>query len=157
MIEVGSSSLDIRISAPMHVEGESLPVPEWQSSSWYNTVLGVPTREEWEMLMGHSIPPSCEPRRGEFTMDNSCLEMKKYSLLMRVQYMVTKRMVAKGIDGKKDMSNPSYRMMLTTAVDCPMRCAVISSGGILGESLARGMVMMANGKPIRGIIAMMKK
>ena len=55
------------------------------------------------------------------------------------------------------MSNPTYKMMITSAVDCPMRSAVINSGGMMGESLARGMVLMANGKIFRGIAAMMKK
>ena len=90
-------------------------------------------------------------------MDNSCLEMKKYSFMMWVQYMVTKSIISKGIEGKKDMSNPTYKMMITSAVDCPMRSAVINSGGMMGESLARGMVLMANGKIFKGIAAMMKK
>ena len=76
---------------------------------------------------------------------------------MKIQYLITKRLISKGIDGKKDMSNPTYKMMITSAVDCPMRSAVINSGGMLGESLARGMVLMANGKLIKGIVAMMKK
>ena len=71
--------------------------------------------------------------------------------------MVTKMLVSKGIEGKKDMSNPAYRMMITSAVDCPMRSAVISSGGMMSEPLARGMVLMANGKPFKGIAAMLKK
>ena len=107
--------------------------------------------------MGYSVPLSKEPKKGEFSMDNSCLEMKKYSLMMQIQYMVTKSIISKGIEGKKDMSNPTYKMMLTSAVDCPMRSAVINSGGMMGESLARGMVLMANGKIFKGIAAMMKK
>ena len=77
--------------------------------------------------------------------------------MMWVQYLVTKSIVSKGIEGKKDMSNPTYKMMITSAVDCPMRSAVINSGGMMGESLARGMVLMANGKLIKGIVAMIKK
>ena len=76
---------------------------------------------------------------------------------MQIQYMVTKSIVSKGIEGKKDMSNPTYKMMITSAVDCPMRSAVINSGGMMGESLAQGMVLMANGKLIKGIAAMIKK
>ena len=155
VIEVGSSSRDIRLCQSIFVSGEE--VKSDCPDTWYHTLLGKPTREEWEKLMGHSVPVSREPKRGEFTMDNSCLEMKKYSLMMRIQYLVTKSIISKGIDGKKDMSNPTYKMMITSAVDCPMRSAVINSGGMMSESLARGMVLMANGKPIKGIAAMMKK
>ena len=155
IIEIGSSSRDIRLSQSINMLGED--VESACPNSWYHTLLGTPTREEWEKLMGHSIPLSREPKKGEFNMDNTCLEMKKYSLMMKIQYVVTKSIISKGIEGKKDMSNPTYKMMLTSAADCPMRSAVINSGGMMGESLARGMVLMANGKPIRGIAAMMKK
>ncbi|MBO5716301.1 MAG: glycoside hydrolase family 3 C-terminal domain-containing protein [Clostridia bacterium] len=155
VIEVGSSSRDIRLCESIFVSGEE--VKSDCPDTWYHTLRGTPTREEWEKLMGHSVPVSREPKRGEFTMDNSCLEMKKYSLMMKIQYLVTKSIISKGIDGKKDMSNPTYKMMITSAVDCPMRSAVINSGGMMSESLARGMVLMANGKPIKGIAAMMKK
>ena len=155
VIEVGSSSRDIRLCESIFVSGEE--VKSDCPDTWYHTLRGTPTREEWEKLMGHSVPVSREPKRGEFTMDNSCLEMKKYSLMMKIQFLVTKSIISKGIDGKKDMSNPTYKMMITSAVDCPMRSAVINSGGMMSESLARGMVLMANGKPIKGIAAMMKK
>ena len=155
IIEIGSSSRDIRLSQSINMLGED--VESSFPNSWYHTLLGTPTREEWEKLMGYSVPLSREPKKGEFNMDNTCLEMKKYSLMMKIQYVVTKSIISKGIEGKKDMSNPTYKMMLTSAADCPMRSAVINSGGMMGESLARGMVLMANGKPIRGIAAMMKK
>ena len=155
IIEIGSSSRDIRLSQSISISGKD--VESNCQDSWYYTLLGVPTREEWEKLMGHKVPLSRELKKGEFTMDNSCLEMKKYSLMMKIQYMITKSIVSKGIEGKKDMSNPTYKMMITSAVDCPMRSAVINSGGMMGESLARGMVLMANGKIFRGIATMMKK
>ena len=155
IIEICSSSRDIRLSESINISGED--IKSSCPDSWYHTLLGKPTREEWEKLMGYSVPLSKEPKKGEFSMDSSCLEMKKYSLMMKIQYMVTKSIISKGIEGKKDMSNPTYKMMLTSAVDCPMRSAVINSGGMMGESLARGMVLMANGKFFKGIAAMMKK
>lgn len=155
VIEVGSSSRDIRLSEKITVLGENIGASN--VDSWYHSLKGTPTREEWEELMGHSVPHSQEPKKGEFTMDNSCLEMKKYSLMMKIQYLVTKSIVAKGIDGKKDMSNPAYKMMVTSAVDAPMRSAVINSCGMMSESLAQGMLFMANGKFFKGIAEMMKK
>ncbi len=155
VIEIGSSSRDIRLSEKITVAGED--VKSNCRNSWYHTLLGKPTREEWERLMGHSVPLSVEPKKGKFTMDNSCMEMKDHSFMMNIQYLVTKSIVSKGIEGKKDMSNPTYKMMITSAVDCPMRAAVINSGGMMAESLARGMVLMANGRLVKGILAMMKK
>ena len=76
---------------------------------------------------------------------------------MKIQYKVTENIIAKSFGGRKDMSDPAYRMMLTCAVDCPMRAAVISSGGAMSDSMAAGLLHMANGHIIRGIAAMLKK
>lgn len=76
---------------------------------------------------------------------------------MKIQYKVTEHIVAKSYGGKKDLSNPSYRMTLTCAVDCPLRASVISSGGTMSDSLANGLLHMANGHYLKGIAAMLKK
>ena len=154
VIEIGASSRDIRLSESITVSGEAL-----ESScpdSWYHTLLGNPSREEWERLMGHSVPPSVEPKKGEFTMDNSCLEMRKYSFMMKIQYKITEKIIVKGFGGKKDMTDPAFKMMLLTATDCPMRAIVINSNGTMNDSLAKGMLHMANGKFFKGIAAIVK-
>ena len=156
-ILVGSSSRDIRLQAEMAVEGEALTAPSWQQGSWYETLNGNPTRKEWEQLMGHPVPVVPEPTKGSFTMDSTCMEMKNGSLIMKIQYKVTENIVAKSFGGKKDLSDPAYRMMLTCATDCPMRSVVISSGGTMNDSLAKGLLHMANGRYIKGLAAMLKK
>ena len=155
VIEVGSSSKDIRLSERITLAGEE--VKSICPDSWYHTLIGKPTRKEWEGLMGRSIPPSVEPKKGEYTMDNSCMEMKDFSFMMKIQYKVTEAIIAKGFGGKRDMSDPAFKMMIVCATDCPMRSAVISSGGAMPESVARGMLLMANGRFLKGIAAMMKK
>ena len=152
-IEVGASSRDIRLSEVITVEGVSDEI--LKTGGWYDNPVGMPEREEWEQLMGHKIPPSVEPKAGEFTLDNSCLEMKNSSFMLRILYKVTENIIAKGFGGKKDMSNTAFKMMLLTATDCPMRALVINSNGAMTDSLAAGMVAMANGKPVRGILRML--
>lgn len=156
-IQIGASSRDIRLQKSFEMIGEEIAEPVWQAGSWYESLSGEPSREEWEQLMGHPVPIQAEPKKGQFTMDNTCLEMKNHSLVMKIQYKVTENIIAKGFGGKKDMSDPTYRMMLTCATDCPMRAVVISSGGAMSESLATGLLHMANGHYIKGIIAMLKK
>ncbi len=156
-ILVGASSRDIRLQAELTVEGEAVSAPNWQLSSWYESLSGAPTREEWEKLMGHPVPIVPEPTRGNFTMDSTCMEMKDGSMVMKVQYKVTEHVIAKSFGGKKDLSDPAYRMMITCATDCPMRSVVLSSGGMMSESLAKGLLNMANGHYIKGILAMLKK
>lgn len=156
-VQVGASSKDIRLAQTTEVVGEEINTPAWQSASWYETLNSKPNREEWEQLMGHPVPIISEPKKGQFTMDSTCMEMKDHSLVMKIQYMVTENIIAKGFGGKKDMSDPSYKMMLTCATDCPMRSIIISGGGAMSDSLAQGLLHMANGHYIKAIAAMLKK
>ena len=154
-VQIGASSRDIRMEQAIEVAGEEIAA--YLSGSWYETMDGTPSREEWEKLMGHPVPILPEPKKGQFTMDSTCMEMRDHSFVMKIQYMVTENIIAKGFGGKKDMSDPSYKMMLTCATDCPMRSVVISSGGMMSDSLAEGLLHMANGHYIKGIGAMLRK
>lgn len=156
-IQIGSSSRDIRFEQSIEIAGEEIAAPAWQVGSWYETFADAPSREEWENLMGHPVPIISELRKGQFTMDSTCMEMKDHSFVMRIQYMVTENIIAKGFGGKKDITDPSYKMMLTCATDCPMRSVIISSGGAMSDSLAQGLLHMANGHYIKGLVAMLKK
>lgn len=156
-VRVGASSRDIRLEGTVEVTGENIPVPLWQKGSWYETLSGLPPRAEWEKLMGCPVPQEPEPKKGRFTLDNTCLEMKDFSLIQKIQYKVTEHIIAKGFGGKKDLSDPAYRMTLICAVDCPMRAVVINSGGAMSDAVAQGMVEMANGHWLKGLSAMMKQ
>lgn len=153
---LAASSQDIRLRGFVEVMGENLKIPDWQTGSWYETISSRPSREEWEKVMGHSVAINPEAKKGQFTLDNSCLEMKDSSFIMKIQYKVTENIVAKSFGGKKDYLDPAFKMMMICATDCPLRATVICSGGTVSDSLARGLLEMANGHYIRGIKAMLK-
>ena len=154
---MGSSSRDIRLSGSLDVAGEPVSVPDWQAGSWYETMAGTPSRSEWERAMGHAVPITPEPKKGQFTLDSTCMEMKDSSLVMKIQYKVTEGIIAKSFGGKKDYSDPAFKMMMVCATDCPMRATVISAGGSMTDGLAQGLVEMANGHFLRGARAMLAK
>ena len=156
-LRVGASSRDIRLSGSLEVVGEPVPAPDWQAGSWYETMEGAPSRSGWEKVMGHAVPVTPEPKKGQFTLDSTCMEMKDSSFVMKIQYKVTEGIIAKGFGGKKDYSDPAFKMMMTCATDCPMRATVISAGGSMTDGLAQGLVEMANGHFIRGVRAMLRK
>lgn len=156
-IQIGASGQDIRLAQPVEIQGEELSAPLWQNGSWYETVSGQPSRGDWETLMGHPVPVIPELKKGQFNMDSTCMEMKDHSFVMKIQHKVTEAIIAKSFGGKKDMDNPAYRMMITCATDCPMRSVIISSGGMMSESLAQGLLHMANGHYFKGLKALLKK
>ena len=116
----------------------------------YETLNGHPSRDEWQRLMGNPVPIQSEPKKGSFTMDNSCLEMKDSSFIMKIQYKVTERIIAKQC-GTKDPFDPQFRMILVSATDCPLRASVINSAGQMSDALGRGLLHMANGHFLRGL------
>ncbi len=149
-VQIGASSRDIRLQTEMQVGGDIVAAPAWQAGSWYETLNGRPDRAEWERLMGHPVAIQPEPKKDSFTMDNSCMEMKDSSFIMKIQYMVTANIIAKQC-GTRDPNDPQFRMMLVSATDCPLRASVINSAGQMSDALGRGLLHMANGHLIKGL------
>lgn len=148
-IAVGSSSWDIRLFGTLAVQGRLVNAPRWQKGSWYETLRGVPSREEWEQLMGQSVSEEKEAVKGEYTMNSTFLEMRKDSRIIRLMCRMVEWFIARGFNGKKDMNDPGYRMMITCALDCPIRSMVMNSGGAMKEWMARLLVNIANGRAER--------
>ena len=82
-------------------------------------------------------------------MDNTVIEMKDSSLLMKILYKAIEFTVAKGFGGKKDYENPEFRMLMASSAGSPLRSIQIS-GGIKG-GLMKGLLEMTNGHFFRGI------
>ena len=59
--------------------------------------------------------------------------------------------------GGVDYSNPNFRMSMETSLGTPLKSLVSLSSGAMPANLARALVHMANGKPLQGIMAALKK
>ena len=143
---VGSSSVDIRLQQEIEMPGADLPAPAWQAGSWYETLQGLPTDDEFAALYGSPLQddPPLEP--GRFSMEDSIMEMKDFSPLMMQAFRGTEATIAQGFGGKADYSNPDFRMMIMSGADAPLRAAVLSSGGSFPAAAAQGLLAAANGQ-----------
>ncbi len=153
--KVPSGNYDLlvgNLKAEIQKAGVSVPAPAWQSGSWYESPKGTPTQKTWETMLGRKYVETV-PTKGHFTMDNSVMEMKDHSLIMKIMYKATEAVVAKGFGGKKDYENPDFRMMMAASAGGPLRGMQIS-GGIKG-GLMKGMLHMANGHWFKGIRTML--
>ena len=88
-------------------------------------------------------------------MENTVMEMKDYSLIMKIMYKVVELVMARGFDGKVDYSNSSYKMMVSTATDCSMNG--MKNNAQMDNHVFEGLVMMANGYFFKGIKEMLRK
>ena len=141
------------LTAEVEKKGDDLPIPAWQNGSWYERCTGKPNPADWEAMLGHSYTTPML-KKGSFTMDNTVMEMKDYSLVMKIMFKAVESTVAKGFGGKKDYENPDFRMMMNASAGAPLRSMQIS-GGMKGGVLP-GMLEMANGHFFRGIWRMIK-
>ena len=149
-IELGFSSEDIRLSDTLHAEGQDYDpdVPEW-----YRDPEGYPVKTDYEKIYGQKIVEE-KLVKGQFTMNNSVEELKEYSLVMKIMYIATEKVIAKGFGGKADYSDPDFRMMMNAAAGSSLVAMKISGG--MNNSVMEGMLEMANGHFFRGIVTMIK-
>ena len=136
------------LSAKLEIAGEALAVPVWQPGSFYESCQGKPSRTQWEAMLGRHYEPEVL-EKGRFTMDSTVVEMKDYSLIMKIMYKAVEATVAKGFGGKKDYENPEFRMLIASSAGAPLRSMQISGG--MKDGLMQGLLEMANGHFFRGI------
>ena len=141
------------LTASIEKSGETLPIPAWQGGSWYERCTGKPNQTDWEAMLGRTYTPPML-KKGSFTMDNTVLEMKDYSLIMKIMFKAVEATIAKGFGGKKDYENPEFRMLINSSAGSPLRSMQIS-GGMKGGVLP-GMLEMANGHFFRGLWRMIR-
>ena len=88
-------------------------------------------------------------------MENTVMEMKEYSWIMKIMYKIVEIVVARGFDGKVDYNNPSYKMMVSMATDCSMNG--MKNNVRMDNHVFEGLVMMANGHFFKGMREMFRK
>jgi len=121
---------------------------------WYMKISDLPSQQDFEMLLGRKVE-TYTVKKGSYTMQNTVMEMKTDSLVMKFLFFVIETMMAKKFGGKKDYKNTSFKMMVIMAADCSLNGMKINSG--MKNYLIEGLLEMANGHFFRGIRKMMKR
>lgn len=121
---------------------------------WYFSPENAPTQEDFEQMLGRKILEK-PLKKGEFTMENTVMEMKDYSLIMKLMYKIVEIVVAGGFGGKPDYTNSSFKMMFYSAVDCSLNG--MKNNVAMQNHIFEGLLLMANGHFFQGIREMLKK
>ena len=152
---VGGSSRDLPLAASFFRDGAEPEIPEYQNGSWYEDLSGAPRLGDLEAATGRKYEPAV-PRRGSYTMDNTVDEMRRHSLVMRLFAFFTRQFIKRGVSRRerKDKSNPVIRMQTASCLDSPLRSMQITGG--IRDGIMQGLLEMANGHPLRGIIKMIR-
>lgn len=150
-VQVGPSSEDLPLSAT--IEKAGVAIPEDRLPAWYHAPKGVPSHTDFEKLVGHTVTEK-PLKKGEFTMENTVMEMKDFSLMMKIMYIAVRATIAKGFPKGTSDSDPSFKMMMSSAADCSLSGMKIN--GAMNNHVLEGMLEMANGHWLRGILTMMR-
>lgn len=148
-VYIGKSSRDLPLSADISIEGETVSAPDWQSGSWYASPNGAPSKEDWVKLYGKEPVPEDNPKKGEFTKDNTVIEMMSQSFVMRIMYKVVRSMMLKQCGGKKNADTPEFNMFMSSSVDSPLRNMQQLSA--MKDKTFDGLLLMANGHFFKGL------
>lgn len=149
---VGKNAHEICLIEEVHKKGEKI-FDEENLPNWYHTLKGVPAQSDFETLLGRKIVEK-PLKKGEFTKENTIMEMKDYSLIMKLVYWGMETAMAKKYGGR-DYTNPTFKMMMTMSMDCSISGMQIN-GGIKGNTM-QGLLEIANGRLLKGIRLMLKK
>lgn len=155
-IQIAASVRDVRLSAVIELDGVDIPAPVWQASSWYAAPEGQPPKADFEAALGRAVPEPTPARKGEFTSESTLLELAEHSFFARIVTFFIKKAIAKSNGGKADYRNATFRMAVSSSVDCALFGLVIFSCGAMPEKVAYGILDIANGHRLRGIRRMMK-
>ena len=129
-------------------------IEEKEIPQWYKKPKGIPGKEEFEKMLGREIVERTL-KKGEFTMENSVLEMKDDSLIMKLMYKIVKMVVSSGFKGKNLEEDSTFKMMFQSAVDCSLNG--MKNNVQMDNYLLEGLLYMANGKYVKGIKEMLRK
>lgn len=153
VVEAGTYEISVAdLKCRIALAGETLTAKN--DDSWYWSLSGKPDQISWEQELGRTYVPSIA-KKGSFTMDNTIEEMMDNSLLMKVIYQVVEFVLSRPYGGKQVQESPEFKMMMKSSVGAPLRSMQMFSG--IKGGLFEGLLEIANGHLLRGIVKMIKK
>ena len=152
-IALAASSRDVRVEQAVVIAADegtaSLGITK---GTWYENLSGKPGRKDLEATIDRHIEDYKSPKRKNYTVDNSIVEMKR-SFIMRQMYKVVEKVNAKTYGGI-DYSNPNFRMAMICATEVPIKNLCMVRGGLVKKNMAYGLVHVANWRFLKGIKAL---
>jgi beta-glucosidase len=154
-ISLGASCRDIRLQKQIMVHGAPRNVPRTPPAEWYTYPSGKVTSTDFETVYGKPIDPVKSIHRGEFTLASTFTEMQG-SLWIRLFMKFQMYQLSHGSDSSGP-GDPNYRMVIEGFKHTPLKGLIRLSKGRLTLGTALGLVDIANGKFLRGVMRILKK
>jgi len=154
-ILVGASSRDIRLKGRLNIQGQTIRAQPRQISDWYFNPSGKATQADFESLLGRKIEPVKVWHKGEYTLECSFNDMKDSFIVRQIMKSI-ENTIAKDFGGV-DYSNPTFRMIMSSTTNTPLKNLSLLSPVRMPRNVTAGIIHLANGRYLLGILALMKK
>lgn len=150
-VQIGASSHDIRLAKTIDVSGVTLStsVQKRLIDEYYDLTQGDYSVGAFAVLVGQPFQFE-RPRKGTYTLNTPIADMKD-SWLARTFHARIKQAMAEQF--VVDAESPTGIMFRTMAEEMPLRSLLMLSSGRMTLSRLEALLMMMNGKWIRGLIA----
>lgn len=159
-ILIGASSRDICLSVSIAVNSTNTEahIPNYSEAApeYYELVekQNVISDNSFRRLLGRDIPPSDFTKKDKYTMNSTLEDVSQTFIGNKVYKKVKKDFL--GEMGKLPDDDPTKIMTLAVVKDMPLRSMVNLGSGRFNIEMAEGLLMMMNGKPIKGLRHFMK-
>ena len=156
-IMIGASSVDIRLSGVIHVHGTDAPLPYSREElpSYYSGDIRDIALEEFEKLIGDKLPEPRWERKKELGYNDTISQCRFargivvrfiYRLIRLTHWFLVKT-------GKRSTAN----LIVMSVYNMPFRGIARMTGGSVSMAMVDGLLLMVNGRFIRGIIKFLKE
>lgn len=151
-VQIGASSRDIRLSTMVEVKGVTLAPSAQQSlmADYYDLQRGNYGPGAFAVLIGQQVR-SDRPRKGSYTLNTPLADMQDSWLARRFHERIKRDMAAQFTVGDE---SPTSIMFRTIADEMPLRTLLMFTGGTMSLARLEALLLMMNGKWLRGIIAL---
>ncbi len=158
-ILVGASSRDIRLSGRVRIEGTGEVDPAvWDKREplpfYYHPKPGcnIP-KQEFDALYGKPVVHPPIHRKGTFTPDSTINEIRQV-LAGRIVYRI---LAAAARRMNRDTDEKTLRMIMQSLDEAPLRQLNQNTGGRIGKKMIEGLVLLCNGKRLKGLVKMLSR
>ena len=156
-ILVGASSRDFCLRSTVVVRGKEppdiQPIPDKLAQYYELPADGFFSAEGFESLLGQPLPENLPEKRGRYTVNTPIIDTHG-TLAGRILSSYMQREIDKLVEGFED--TPNALMMKRMTMEGPLRLMLMSAGSHINRGMMEGLLMMINGKFLRGLSMLLK-
>jgi len=151
-VQIGASSRDIRLRSVIEVGGITIAPSAQQSllGDYYDLQRGNYGPGSFAVLIGQQVRAD-RPRKGMYTLNTPIADMKDSWLARRFHERIKRDMAAQFTAGDE---SPTSIMFRAIADEMPLRTLLMFTGGNMSLTRLEALLLMMNGKWLRGLIAL---